>query len=641
MLARILALGGVLVAVFLLSPPGAPGAGKACADGKVRAKVGKQQRCLRVSPGRADAGPGTRSKQVRKVLFKRRLQRALLGRHGQRLVRRGKVSRLVGKVDRALAADVPAAQTAGKRARAAADGRRIQLHADEDKGSTSGGVTTTSKGRFAFDLPECPDAGGELPGTIDFEQRTTIEGPPPPGAHRNLRSVGTLEYGFAGKVLGRVGEDAKLSTYDLTGTFRLAGRFRVLGPGGVEHRGSEPGTSATVRLRLTGLRADGRGFGGEAIKSLAVDVRSSGGDGTVGQAAAQTALATAQLMKLFADGGLEAAQRVFFDRAECLAVTFDPAALQLNRTDPTQVRATVADRDGARVALPLDATATGASVTPPRAPTTEDAPAEFTLTAAPEGTAVSLEVTGTSKRGRARGTASGTVSDSQVFAYEVRIDGDGTYAEEEGVKDSEGGPYADQTYATAFDFSTGWPLVIIPLDGQPAGSPSRVSASEHEMTGTTRNTGVFHGDPPSSFECIGTLAGGLAPANNRIDIATAPDGSVTLALNPFYAFGGATGSCSREGAFYSSAQPRPAGPGSNDVRDGAGLVLTLSRAELDRPVVTVPLTGRPLAGRCNGTEENRPPSYCRNSWAWRATMTLTKRFVCQRQGSGYACIRPA
>jgi len=251
----------------------------------------------------------------------------------------------------------------------------------EGDGRQGASRAAATMGQRAF-VRECPLPGGELPGDGAASMSLTISHPMP-GPGRRTAHV-TVAGRLDGKLRGHVGDDARLRHYDLDATIEMTSHGRVLGPAGLEHRGTGPKRSLAIEVALRGIVPGTpiakRHFDALQIRDPGprdVEVRDHV---AFAKGALDQAMSMLALFRGSADRAFERAERSYHDGASCLSATFDPSALSLQRGEPRQVAVTVADREGRRVALALAASASGGSVAPPSDTTDGTEAAAFSLT---------------------------------------------------------------------------------------------------------------------------------------------------------------------------------------------------------------------------------------------------------------------
>jgi hypothetical protein len=514
----------------------------------------------------------------------------------------------------------------------------------QPSGSGTAEVSVDDTGRVA----ECPTAEGQLPGSVRYGigQKVTV---PLPGRARR-RFVGESSVLATAKLTGHVGGDARLRSYDLVGEVRVRSSGRELGPAGIVHKTHDKPVDMRVRISLTGLRP---GMTSATMISPArtksITFTEGGRSGQATRDARGNIRMPVQIQEAVsafllilprkAESLLESAERVYHDRAACLAATFQPSRLSLTAGSASPLRATVARRDGTRAALALEASTSDARVSPDRSETTATAPARFNVTPTASAGEARVFVEGRSREGRVRGSVAGSIG-GEIYSYRVTISGSGSYKETSGHRHPSGEEWDHHFDIPRFTFSTVWMFVIIPLDGKPPVQPT-FWGHEHTLSGSVKNTGDYRGDPPSTYSCdLSLSAAHVNPAGNKIELGAFTGGSQRITLSGFHFMGRGPGTeCTSTPAadgHFSYPSGAVVGPGSSDIPAGATKTISLTAAQLRQPRFTLALSSDPFPLHCTTHTAVDP---CTHTLTWSATATFERMSTCSRvpMRDAYTC----
>jgi hypothetical protein len=295
------------------------------------------------------------------------------------------------------------------------------------------------------------------------------------------------------------------------------------------------------------------------------------------------------------------AEKIFYDKAACLDVAFDPATPDVQAGQHVPVRVTVKAKDGATVDASYAVTPTVGTVadrhgrTP--GPITYIAPDTFTHS----GVYQSFELEALSKRGRALGTH-GARAQEQLTYWDVTFNGKGSYRRDEGPTRD-----AEHHVAGTFSWTTSWKHIPVG-DGHRA---AQASAST-DVAGAYQDSGRFGASPSGDFTCVGAL-------NDDADLAFAQvTASGRLQLSPFTAASSAGDDAACTGL--------PGAPyaGMQLMGDLPALLATVDVDASATSVQRAVHATQPLAADCSDLAPMPTLQPCTHAVDWSGTVTMTK-----------------
>jgi hypothetical protein len=305
------------------------------------------------------------------------------------------------ETDRSTVPGPPGARSTMTRTIAERSGDEPAIGRDGDliidtRSTRIGGASKRKSVSFTHDMARCPDGGGIGRGPVTYTQRDRF----------TVGDVVQSEIGrFSGEVVAHFGDDARIASVDVTGTWSWSTEIRRSGNRVARHAVSGGARAEGFRQSSTAGTIDNH-----------LDVRTTvtrATDDRTAISGAYLGLFTVVMPDLFIEEALDGIQKRALSGA-CVRVVPNEATVRVAPASTAPVVAHLVDSGGARVSGAI--TTTHARVAPQRADGNPDARFSYAAPAGATGTD-SVQLEHTSRRGRAGAGIVNVVIES--FTYRV------------------------------------------------------------------------------------------------------------------------------------------------------------------------------------------------------------------------------